>query len=311
MRRALLPAALLLASVALPAAAAAQATLSARAEGGAWRPFWRADAAPVRWTAPHPAVARSVRWTAVRPGLERGELRLAGSGEAWRVRVVLARLDPARFRLALRHAESEDGMAGAWTVDAADDAAALAFNAGQFSGGRPWGWVVDGGREVRPPGRGPLSAAVVVDTAGRVRWVGADGVEAVRRAGGIETAFQSYPTLLVGEGEVPAQLRAAGRGIDLSHRDSRLALCLLRDGRVLVALTRFDGAGGLLSAAPFGLTVPEMAALTGALGCRRALLLDGGISGQMLLRTASGRVERYPAWRRVPLGVVAVPRAGR
>jgi exopolysaccharide biosynthesis protein len=96
--------------------------------------------------------------------------------------------------------------------------------------------------------------------------------------------------------------------VDLAHRDARLGLCTLRDGLVLVMLTRFDGLGGALASVPLGLTVPELAGVMGALGCRRAVALDGGISGQLAVRDARGRVTRHAAWRRVPLGVVAVPR---
>jgi hypothetical protein len=45
----------------------------------------------------------------------------------------------------------------------------------------------------------------------------------------------------------------------------------------------------------------------GALGCARAVALDGGISGQLVVRP-SGEVSRYPAWRRVPIGIVITPR---
>jgi hypothetical protein len=46
----------------------------------------------------------------------------------------------------------------------------------------------------------------------------------------------------------------------------------------------------------------------GALGARDAVLLDGGISGQLLLRDAVDGVRRWPGLRRVPLGLVAVAR---
>jgi uncharacterized protein YigE (DUF2233 family) len=42
----------------------------------------------------------------------------------------------------------------------------------------------------------------------------------------------------------------------------------------------------------------------GALGCRQALLLDGGISGQMMVRDAEGAVRAWPGTRSVPLGLV-------
>lgn len=292
-------------AAALPAAAGAQAALAVRGDGG-WRTFWRADAAPARWAGPLPQVAGSVRWRTVRPGLETGEMRLSGQGEARRVLVVLVRVDPRLHRFALNEALAADGMAGAWTVDSAAGAP-VAFNAGQFRGGTPWGWTVRDGVEVRPPGRGPLSMAMVTYAAGRVRFVAPDSIAAVRRAGGVSMAVQSYPSLLVGDGEVPAALRG-GREIDLGHRDARLAIGQLADGRVLVALTRFDGLGGALATVPLGFTVPEMAGLMGALGCRRAMLLDGGISGQMVIRPPRGRVVRYPGWRRVPLGILVLPR---
>ena len=92
------------------------------------------------------------------------------------------------------------------------------------------------------------------------------------------------------------------------HRDARLAVGELRDGRVVVVLTRFDALGGALAALPFGLTVPETAALLGALGARRAVMLDGGLSGQLLVRDAGRRTRSWPGLRRVPLGIVAVAR---
>ena len=294
-------------AAAFPAELSGQAGLAVRA-GDAWRPFWRADAAPARWAGPSHALVAAARWRAVRPGVETAELRVAGRGEAWRVRVVLVRIDPRVHRLALRESRAPDGMAGAWTVDSAGPGAAVAFNAGQFTGGTPWGWTVVDGREVRAPGRGPLSMALVTDRAGRVRFVPPDSIAVVRRAGGVVNAIQSYPALLAGNGEVPPALRAGAREIDLAHRDGRLAIGELRDGRILVALTRFDGLGGAASTVPLGFTVPEMAGLMGGLGCRRAMLLDGGISGQLLVRPARGAPVRHTAWRRVPLGIVVVPR---
>ena len=52
----------------------------------------------------------------------------------------------------------------------------------------------------------------------------------------------------------------------MAHRDARLALGVLPDGQVLLALMRFAGLGGVLDRLPFGLTTPEMAALMGGVG---------------------------------------------
>jgi exopolysaccharide biosynthesis protein len=93
--------------------------------------------------------------------------------------------------------------------------------------------------------------------------------------------------------------------VSVEHRDARLAIGELRDGRLLVALTRFDGLGEQLGFVPFGPTAPEMAAIMGALGCRRAMLLDGGISSQLLLRDAGGTTHTWRGLRRVPLGLIA------
>ncbi len=115
--------------------------------------------------------------------------------------------------------------------------------------------------------------------------------------------------MLENDGDVLLALRRPGRGVDLTHRDGRLALGLSRDGQLLIALTRFEGLGGALSNLPFGLTTPEMAALMGALGCRRAMLLDGGISSQLRLGAESGAGEIWRGIRRVPLGLVVSARS--
>jgi hypothetical protein len=277
-------------------------------DGGEWRAWWRADQAPARWDAPVPAVAGAIRWHSARPGLEWGELRLAGSGEAWRIRAVVVRADPRQLRFAIHAAVDAAGRAGPWTVDRAPANAALAVNAGQFtSAGAPWGWVVHQGREIRPPGYGPLAPAVVVDSTGAVRLVPFDSIAAVRGSRTAVEAFQSYPALLEGDGAIPAAIADTGHGVDLAHRDSRLVIGEMRDGRVLLLITRFEALGGALDALPFGLTVPETAALVGALGARRAVALDGGLSGQLLLRDVDGTPHAWRGLRRVALGLVALP----
>jgi hypothetical protein len=277
-------------------------------QGGVWREWWHSSRAPSRWDGPLPAIAGAVAWRTAVPGLDWGELRLAGTGEAWRLRVILVRVDPARVRLQLHAVVGTDGRAGPWSTGAAPSEALLALNAGQFNDGGPWGWVVHRGRERRPPGTGPLAPAVVVDSAGQVRFVPPDSIAVLRQSGEVVEGFQSYPALLVGDGEVPLPVREPGRGVDLAHRDGRLSIGQLRDGKVLIALTRFEGLGGALSALPFGPTVPEMAALMGALGCRRAVLLDGGISSQLLLRDGGEELGSWRGLRKVPLGLIALPR---
>jgi hypothetical protein len=47
-----------------------------------------------------------------------------------------------------------------------------------------------------------------------------------------------------------------------------------------------------------------MASLMRALGSRQAILLDGGISGQLMVREAGGGAQSWPGVRSVPLGLV-------
>jgi len=267
--------------------------------GQRWVSFWRAETAPVRWTGAAPLADR-VAWRAGARGIEWGEIVLRGAQEAWRTRIVVLRLDPRRLELSLAAAFTEDRR---WTVADAGTDAALALDAGQFRGSLPWGWVVSDGHELLKPQYAPLAGAVVVDSSGAVRIVPPGGVAAARAGTGVREAFQSYPMLL-DRGVVPAPLSEPGRGVEVQHRDARLALGTLDDGRVVVALTRFDALGETLGRIPFGLTSQEMAAVMGALGCRDALLLDGGISGQLMVRDAAGTARAWPGTRSVPLGLI-------
>jgi exopolysaccharide biosynthesis protein len=164
------------------------------------------------------------------------------------------------------------------------------------------------GREVLAPGTGPLSSAVIADSSGRVHVVAADSIDHYRRRTALASAIQSYPTVLVGDGRVPDQLLFEDRGVSHTHRDARLGIGVARDGRVLIALTRFEALNGRLDLLPFGPTIPEMAAIMGALGAAQAVLLDGGISGQLAIRESGGRVHSWRAIRQVPLGMVFAPR---
>jgi hypothetical protein len=271
--------------------------------GKAWREWWRSDAAPDYWRGPHNAVADAVTWRRAEDGVEWGELRLAGTGEARRLRAVVVRIDPRLVRLRLDTAFTAGGERAAWTVDDARPDAIVAVNVGQFVRTLPWGWVVLEGRQFLAPGSGPLATAVAVDSSGAVRWIGPDSLKDQNVRRGVVAAFQSYPTLLNAEGEIPLPLREPGRGIDVEHRDARLGIGALSDGRLLIALTRFDALGESLGSIPFGPTIPEFAALMGALGARQAVALDGGISGQLLVRDADG-THTWRGLRKVPMALI-------
>ena len=278
--------------------------LAVRDARGAWRQFWTSERAPIVWR--NAPLATTTAWHTGASGIEWSELEIRGSGEAWRTRIVVARVNTSRVRLALDTAFTPQREA-AWTLARAPQQAVLAVNAGQFEATMPWGWVVLDGRRWLPPQHGPLSAALMQDSSGALRWIRGDDVQRVATEAGARWAFQSYPAVLGGD-SVLAPVRGGGLGVDVAHRDARAGICLARDGRLLVVLTRFDGAGGALHFIPFGLTVPEMTAVLGALGCRDAMLLDGGISARLRVRDAKGLAQDWEGLRAVPLGLVAFPR---
>jgi uncharacterized protein YigE (DUF2233 family) len=288
-------------------------------DGATWITWWDSDVAPATWHESRP-LASALAWTDEGNGLAWGELLLAGDGEAWRTRLVVARIDPRRVRLELDTAFARHRAA--WTVERMSQPrfadVVFAVNAGQFVQTLPWGWVVLNGRQYLPAGTGPLSTAVVIDSAGRVHWKHGDAAQriaseqlaaTVKASPGAPAAFafQSYPTLLV-NGDVPAPLRGSTMAVSPSHRDARLAIGELESGELLIAMTRFDGLGTSLGLLPFGLTTPEMAAVMGALGARNAVMLDGGISAQLMLRDRDGERHTWRGLRAVPLALIARPR---
>jgi hypothetical protein len=271
--------------------------------GQSWETWWRREAFPRNWNG-RATLAHHVSWSQGARGLDWGELELRGASEAWRTRLIIVRVDPRVIDLSL---EAAFTRSRGWTIADADSTVALALDAGQFRRSLPWGWVVSKGEELLQPEYAPLAGAVVVDSSGAVRIVAPDDVAAERERGAAREAFQSYPMLLK-EGIVPTELMEAGNGVDLEHRDARLAFGTLGDGKLIIALTRFDALGPSLGRVPLGLTTPEMAAIMGGLGCVDAVLLDGGISSQLMLRTANQARRSWVGTRSVPLGLVGRPK---
>ncbi len=271
---------------------------------GAFTTIWRSDSAPAAFAEGGAALRGTPVGGVLPAGITLEQVRLRGSGEAHWTDVVVVRMAAGAVRLSLEMAL--DHGKRDWTIARAPRGAVAAVNAGQFEVDLPWGWVRLDGHDFLPAGRGPLVSTVAIDSSGRLRLMhGGAAPPAEARWG-----FQSYPTLLVA-GTVPPALHAAGRGIDVAHRDARLAIGTLSDGTVIVAMTRFAGLGRGLGVLPFGLTTPEMAAVMGLLGVRDAVLLDGGISAQLVVRPVSGRALSWRGLRSVPLALVAYPLVAR
>jgi hypothetical protein len=246
--------------------------------------------------------ADPIAWDQVESDVARASLEVQADPHLWHTRVVAVRVEPGRFRFRVRGRVLDE--APAWSVARAPASATLAVNLGIHSGIIPWGWTVVGGREVRPPGVGPLSTALAWDGDGQLHWLTPAQIPAARGSGRIVEAFQSYPTLLDVDGRIPQPLVVDGRGVDVDHRDGRLAIGLTENGQLVVAITRFYALGERGPALPMGLTLAEMATVMRRLGCHRAVSLDGGISAQLMVRE-NGRQRIWRGWRAVPFGLVA------
>jgi hypothetical protein len=280
-------------------------TLTVRS-GDIRQEWWRSDRAPERWSGPDPRLRAALTWQPLAAGVAWADLELEGSAPAWRTRLIVVRIDPGRVRFSLEMALSPNDGRPAWSIDRAPPDALVAVNAGQFLMTMPWGWLVMNGIQRLAPGTGPLSTAMAVDSAGVVHWVAGDSLADAPPAA--VTAFQSYPTLLQA-GLIPEPLRVPGAGVDLEHRDARLAIGGMSDGRLLIVMTRYASLGEVAEALPIGPTTPEMAAILGALGAIDAVMLDGGISAQMMLNDPkAGHRRRWPGWRKVPLALIVKPR---
>jgi len=264
-----------------------------------------------RRDAPLPVATPALTWRGDVVQWAEWPVRLGPNGV--RNRLVVARMPASRVRFTLEIAR-DGGHMLPWSLEQAPADAQLAVNAGQFTDDGPWGWVVHKQRELQPPGSGALAGAFVVDSGGAVTLVTPEEIPAWRATRRAIEAVQSYPMLLIGDGRAPAALCDTAAGLDLTHRDTRLAIGLTTDARgqvqVLFVLSRYEVPGGGPTRIPIGPTTPEMAEILRRLGAHRALMLDGGLSAQMLVRSAADSA-RWPGWRSVPLALAGRVSNGR
>ncbi|MGE0440857.1 MAG: phosphodiester glycosidase family protein [Gemmatimonadales bacterium] len=245
----------------------------------------------------------AVSWRETAPGVEYGEVDLRADPGGIIVRAVLVRLRPDALAIAL-DANVVGTHLEQWTIGTAGADALVSVNAGQFSETGPWGWVVHQGREIQRPAVGPLSMALVIDSTGGAALLAPEELARRRERSLPLEALQSYPALLRGEAEVPPEVSGLAAGIDRGHRDARLAVGIDAEGRVLLVLTRAIVFGTVVGPLPVGFTVPEMAVVMKGLGARRAMLLDGGLSGQLAVNPTAGEPIRWRGLRSVPIGLV-------
>ena len=198
----------------------------------------------------------SFQWNEIAPGFEVAELPVNGAGIEVD-RILLARVDPARYRFAVRNTPMENNNLDAWMEKLG---AALVVNGSYFSrGGTPdTPTVIDG--VLRGPATYRASHGAFVASSGQAEIrdiAGADWHPFLR---GAETAFVSFPLLLAADGtnRVPAGSKWLANRSFIGEDDQ---------GRILVGTTKsaffsLDRLASFLKDAPLGLRI--------------ALNLDGG-----------------------------------
>ena len=83
----------------------------------------------------------------------------------------------------------------------------------------PWGWVALDGRRWLPPQHGPLSAALLQDSSGALRWIRGDNVARVATEPGIAWAFQHVIAAAeAADAHAAARLERSRRGLELRGR---------------------------------------------------------------------------------------------
>lgn len=245
-------------------------------------------------------------WKATDPALKWGEWRVRVGENKIPILLIVAIAKAGQTQLTLDIARDNNELKP-WSLANAPQHARFALNAGQFTDAGPWGWVMHRAREQQAPGAGSLAGALVVDTSGAWSIIDANEVPAKRSSGSILEAVQSYPTLVGAAGTTPRAL-CGGSSIDRTHRDARMVIATLPTGELMIVMTRFDGLGTSAERLPLGPTTPEMISIVRALGASRALMLDGGLSAQMLIRTGINATKNeWGGLRSVPLALVGLP----
>jgi phosphodiester glycosidase len=286
--------------------------LSVRFGGTVWVPIHASDpwlpkpiAMALSPDAPR-AEAGALHWQTLAPGFEVGELPVTADGTAVD-RILLARIDPARFRFAVRNAPRGDKELADWM---AERCPALVVNGSYYArDGRPQTPVVSDGHPLGPAQYDARQGAFVsrADATGLQDLQHRDWRALFK---GADDAMVSYPLLLAEDGtsRVPS-----GSG----WLANRSFLGQDRSGRMVVGTTEgayftLERLAAFLKAAPLDL--------------KRALNLDGGpvacqgVSlggferrqcGKWEIQVKDGHAKLIPTWQLLPMhyGTPAMPMA--
>ncbi|MES2442265.1 MAG: phosphodiester glycosidase family protein [Pseudomonadota bacterium] len=218
-----------------------------------------------------------VRWRTLEPGFEAGTLPvLAGGREV--DRILLARIDPSRYRFAVRNEGGAGKGIDEW--EAALPQALLIVNASYYDRkGRADTPIVSDGTALGPQTY-DAKAGAFVSADGTARVVDLHGRSWQSAFAGARDAMVSYP-LLIGEdgaSHVPSRTRwLANRSFVGQARDGRIVIGTTRD-----AFFSLDRLADFLIAAPLDLRV--------------ALNLDGGPIACQSIRAPGFHRKFYARW---------------
>ena len=202
------------------------------------------------------AVPGPFTWHQAAPGFEAAELPVL-SGGAEVDRILLARVDPERYRFVVRNAPAGDQDLQKWMRELG---AALVINGSYYAvDGTPETPLISDGKALGPPNYAAHGGAFVANTDGtNIRDLGHQDWRAVLT--GAEDALVSYPLLVGGEPdehEIKPTPWLANRSFVGEDAAGHIILGTTKDG--FFSLARL---AAFLHAAPLGLTL--------------ALNLDGG-----------------------------------
>lgn len=255
---------------------------------GEWVTIGPADAHRRQWGPTD--VFLTPRWVETTTGLELADLYVRRDPNPQTIDLVLARLDPKRWRLRVLGTPAWDAETVARF--AATEHLSLAVNAAYFSDEGPLGLVVsDGVRRHRDASH--RAAHFVSEGAGLVPRILNDKHADV---GDVDQAFQGFPAIMT-DGRTYGYMRVGGRGFDVWKVDRRTAGCVTRDDHLILLVT---------DSLTNGLSLDELATVLGGLGCVDAMGFDGGSSTSMSIRV-KGHAREVPGLREVQVVLGATP----
>ncbi len=222
-------------------------------------------------------------WSTVLPGLAVAELWMRRPPNLLAFRLILVRADPAFWHPSVAFEPNFSGSTVAGLAGAG--AFPVAINASYFSEEGPVGLLIQRGVRWRPASR-RWAAHFFVSPEGIPRVLNKKNAD----LSGVWEGVQGFPAIMSGGTTYP-YMRYGGRGFDVGVVDRRSALCINRQGELLLLAT---------DTLTNGLALSELATVLGGLGCIDAMGLDGGTSTGLFVHTST-RMESIPNLKPVPV----------